>query len=176
MKLKLSKKFGTGVIVFLIMAFFIPAIAGAFPPGNSMQGSGFHSKGRHRSVLGIWRNQEMVKKLGITAEQVKQLKDADFTSREKCLALEEKADTLRLKMDKAFSDDVVDNTEVLALAQKISDVRGKLFVHNIESRLALGKILNADQIKKLKLYGMCERRKHQRPRGDEDFRRHLIEK
>jgi len=57
------------------MAFFIPAIAGAFPPGNSMQGSRFHSKGRHRSVLGIWRNPEMVKKLGITAEQVKQLKN-----------------------------------------------------------------------------------------------------
>ena len=176
MKLKLSKKFGTGVIVLLIMAFFIPAIAGAFPPGNSMQGRRFHSEGRHRSVLGIWRNPEMVKKLGITAAQVKQLKNADFTSREKCLALKEQADMLRLKMDKAFSNDTVDNTAVLAVANKISEVRGKLFVRNIESRLSLGKILNADQIKKLKQYGMCERRKHQRLRGNENFRRHLIEK
>lgn len=163
MKSKLSKKFGTGIIVLLITICFIPAFAGAFAPGDGKHDKGFDRKDRHRPVLGIWRDPQMVQKLGLTAEQVKKVRDADFAFREKHLALKAQLDNLGLQLDKAFSDDVVDNTAVLALAQKISDVRGKLFVQNIESRLALGKILNADQIKKLKLYGMHQRRKHPGP-------------
>jgi len=176
MKSKLSKKFGTGVIVLLITVCFIPAFAGAFAPGEGRQDMRFEKRGHHRSALGIWRNPRMVQKLGLTAEQVKQLRDADFTFREKRLGLKEQLDGLRLQMDKAFSDDVVDNTAVLALAQKISDVRGKLFVQNIESRLALGKILNADQIKKLKLYGMHQRRGRPGPWKEQMAGRHWIER
>ena len=158
MNSKLSEKFGTGVIVLLITVCFIPAMAGAFAPEDGRQDKGFVRKDHHRPALGIWRDPQMVQKLGLTAEQVKQLRDADFTFREKHLALKAQLDSLRLQMDKAFTDDVVDDTAVLSLAEKISDVKGKMFIQKIEARLEVGKPLNVDQIKKLKLYDMCPKK------------------
>ena len=154
MNWKLSKTFGTGVMVLLITACFIPGIAGAFASGDGKYDKGFDRKERHRPALGIWRDPQMVQKLGLAAEQVKQLRDADFTFRERRLGLKALLDSLRLQMDKAFTDDVIDDTAVLSLAQKIADVKGKMFIQKIEARLAVGKLLNADQINKLKLYDM----------------------
>ena len=154
MNSKLGKKLGTGVVVLLITVCFIPAVAGAFAPGDERQGKGFNRKDRHRPALGIWRDPQMVQKLGLTAEQVKQLRAEDFTFREKRLQLKAQLDGLRLQMDKAFSNDVVDDKAVLSLAEKISDVKGKMFIQKIEARLAVGKLLNADQINKLKQYEM----------------------
>jgi Spy/CpxP family protein refolding chaperone len=162
MNRKFSKKISTGVMALLITVCFIPAIAGAFAPGDGRQDSGFHGKGHHRPALGIWRDSQMAQKLRLTQEQVKQIRDADFSFREKRLALKAQLDGLRLQMDKAFSEDIVDDTVVLSSAEKISGVEGKMFVQKIKARLALGKILNADQTKKLKLYGMNETRKGQR--------------
>ncbi len=125
MNSKLSKKFGTGVMVLLITVCFIPAMAGAFAAGDGRQDKGFDRKDHHRPALGIWRNPQMVQELELTTEQVKQLRDADFTFREKRLALKAQLDSLRLQMDKAFSDDIVDDTAILSLAEKISDVKGK---------------------------------------------------
>jgi len=163
MKRKFRKKIGTGVMALLITVCFIPAMAGAFAPGDGRPDSGFHRKGPHRPALGIWRDSQMVQKLGLTQEQVKQIRDADLSFLEKRLALKAQLDSLRLQMDKAFSEDVVDDTVVLSSAEKISGVGGKMFVQEIQARLALGKILNADQIKKLKLYDMNETRKGPRP-------------
>lgn len=154
MNSRLSKKLGTGVVVLLITVCFIPAMAGALAPGDGKHDKGIDRKDRHRPALGIWRDPQMVQKLGLTAEQVKQVRDADFTFREKRLQLKAQLDSLRLQMDKAFSDDIVEDKAVLSLAEKISDVKGKMFIQKIEARLAVGKILNADQINKLKLYNM----------------------
>lgn len=166
MNSKFGKKIGTGVIILLITVCFAPALAGAITPGDHWQGRGFHMKDHHRPILGIWRNPKLVQDLGLAAEQVKQLKDADFASREKRLALKAQLDGFHLQMDKALSNDVVDDTAVLSLAKKISDVRGKLFVQKIEVRLTLGKILNADQIKKL--HDM-----HPERRGPRDIVKHF---
>ncbi len=168
MKTKLSKNIAPGVIVLLLTVCCIPAIAGAFAPGDGRQDKGFDRKDHRRPALGIWRDPQMVQKLGLTTEQVKQLRDADFTFREKRLALKGQLDSVHLKMDKAFSDDIVDDAVVLALAEKISDVKGKMFVQKIEARLAVGKILNADQIKKLKLYDM-----HQKKQGRRQSEKHI---
>mgnify|MGYP003702811113 CR=1 FL=1 len=154
MNSKLSKKFGMIAIILLISVCFIPAIAGAFAPEDGKQDKEFDRKDHHRPALGIWRDPQMIQELELTKEQVKQLRDADFAFREKRLALKAQLDSLRLQMDKAFSDDVVDDTALLTLAEKISDVKGKMFIQTIETRLAVGKLLNADQIKKLKLYDM----------------------
>ena len=158
MNSKLGKKFGTAAIVLLITVCFTPVIAGAFVPGDGKHDKGFDRKDQHRPVLGIWRDPQMIQKLGLTAEQVKQLRDADFGFREKCLDLKAHLDSLRLQMDKAFTDDVIDDAAVLSLAEKISDVKGKLFIQKIEARLVVGKLLNADQIKNLKLYDMYPRK------------------
>ena len=147
---KLSKKIGIGVMALLITSYFIPAVAGAFVPGDGRQDKRIERKSHHRSALGIWRSPQMVKDLGLTAEQVKQVKDADFSFREKRLALKAQLGSLRLKMDKAFSDEVVNETDILELAQTMSDLKGQLFVQKIEARLAVGRLLNAEQIEKIK--------------------------
>ncbi len=159
MNSRLGKKIGTGIMAFLFAICFIPAISGAFAPGDGKQGGGFHGEGHHGPALGIWRDSQMVQKLGLTQDQVKQIRDADFSFRERQLVLKAQLDGLRLQMDKAFSQDVVDDTAVLKTAQTISDVEGKLFVGKIEALLTLGKILNADQMKKLKLYDMYQKKK-----------------
>lgn len=176
MNLKLGKKISTGLMALLITVCFIPAIAGAFAPGDGRQDSGLHGKGHHRPALGIWRDPQMIQELGLTEAQVKQVRDADFSFREKRMALKAQLDSLRLQMDKAFSEDVVDDTVVLSSAEKISGVEGKMFVQEIQARLALGKILNADQIKKLKLYDMNETRKGPRPDKKSIFQNRSIER
>ncbi len=176
MNSKLSKKFGTGVMVLLITVCFIPAMAGAFAAGDGRQDKGFDRKDHHRPALGIWRNPQMVQELELTTEQVKQLRDADFTFREKRLALKAQLDSLRLQMDKAFSDDLVDDKTVLSLAETVSDVKGKLFIQKIEARLAVGKLLNADQINKLKLYDMHPKKQSRKHGKKQISARHSIEK
>ena len=154
MNLKLSKKLVTGVAVLLITLCFIPATAGAFASEDGKHDKGFDRKDRHRPALGIWRDPQMVQKLELTAEQVKQVRNVDFTFREKRLELKAQLDSLRLQMDKAFTEYVIDDTAVLSLAEKITDVKGKLFIQKIEARLAVGRLLNADQVNKMKLYDM----------------------
>ncbi len=163
MNSKLSKKFDMVAIILLISVCFIPAIAGAFAPGDGRQDKAFDRKDHRRPALGIWRNPQMVQQLELTTEQIKQLRDADFTLREKRLALKAQLDSLRLQIDKAFSDDIVDNAAIFSLAEKISDVKGKLFVQKIEARLAVGKLLNADQIKKLELLDRCQKKQGRKP-------------
>jgi len=157
MNSRFSKRLGAGVMVLLTAVCFIPAVAGAAASGDGRQDRGFGGKGCHRPALGLWRDPQMVQELNLTEDQVKQVRDADFTFREKRLALKAQLQGLRLEMEKAFSDNPIDDAAVLSTAEKISDVRGKLFLQAIESRLSVRKLLNADQIKKLRLHAMQQK-------------------
>jgi len=157
MNSNLRQKFFTGAMVLLITAFFIPTFAGAFTPGNHKSDRGFGMKRHHMSPLGIWQNPKMIQELGLTDQQIKGLREADFAHREKRLQLKSKLDGLHLEMQKLFSADSVNEAAVLQIAQKISDQKGKLFVRKIESRLAVRKLLTEEQLKKLNRF---------------DFRRH----
>ena len=158
-------------MVLLITVFFIPAFAGAFTPGDCKPDKRFGMKRHHMSPLGIWRNPKMVQELGLTDEQVKGLREADFAHREKRLQLKSKLDGLHLEMEKLFSADPVNESEILQLAKKISDLKGKLFVRRIESRLAVGKLLTADQLKKLKMFDLHHHAKEGKMHGNEKHRR-----
>ena len=175
MNSNLRQKFFTGAMVLLVTVFFIPAFAGAFTPGNCTPHKGFGMKRHHVSPLGIWRNPKMVQELGLTDEQVKGIREADFAHREKRLQLKSKLDGLHLQMEKLFSADPVDEPDVLKLAQKISDLKGKLFVRKIESRLAVGKLLNADQLKKLEVFDLHHHSKQGKKHGKRKHCRNLSE-
>lgn len=159
MKSKLNQKLSTSVIVLLIITFFIPVLALAGTPGEHRQGKELKMMGHHGPSLDIWRNPKIVQELELTENQLKQIKDTDFAFREKHLVLRSKLDSFHLQLDKAFSNDRVDDAAILKIAQAVSDVESKLFVQNVESRLALGKILTADQIKKMSLYTIQPKRK-----------------
>ena len=171
MNSNLRQKFFTGAMVLLITVFFIPAFAGAFTPGDCKPDKRFGMKRHHMSPLGIWRNPKMVQELGLTDEQVKGLREADFAHREKRLQLKSKLDGLHLEMEKLFSADPVNESDILQLAQKISDLKGKLFVRKIEARLAVGKLLTADQLKKLKMFDLHHHAKEGKMHGNKKHRR-----
>jgi len=152
MNSNLRQKLLTGAMVLLVTVFVIPGFAGAFTQGQCRPEKGFGMKKRHMSPLGIWQNPKMVQELGLTDKQVEGLKKADFAHREKCLELKSKLDVLHLELEKLFADESVDEAKVLQVAQKISDLKGKLFVQRIESRLAVAKLLTADQVSKLKMF------------------------
>jgi Spy/CpxP family protein refolding chaperone len=146
---------GSRIMVLVLAAFFmaagfLPAMAGGYATKASWQKGGMERSRHHRPVLGLWQDPEMVQQLELTEQQVKKLRDADFTSREKRLELKARLDRLHLEMDKAFSAEAVDQEAVLQLAENIAEARGSLFIQDVESRLAIGKILNADQMDKLK--------------------------
>ena len=101
------------------------------------------------SPFGIWHNSQAVKNLGLSADQVKQLKEAEFASREKQLPLQAELDSLRLKMDQAFAAEPVDEKTVVDLTEKISAVKGKLAVQRTEDKLAMKKIFTPDQLDKM---------------------------
>lgn len=154
-----EKKGSPYVIILLIAAIFLalgylPAMAGGLEPFGRKHGKGLGGPGHHRPALGIWQNQQIVETLELTDEQVTQLKEADFAAQEKRLELKAHLDRSRLEMQKAFSDDSVDDSAVLQIAEKIADLQGELFVQNVASRLTLGKILSTDQIDKLKQHVM----------------------
>jgi len=173
MNSNLRQKLFTGAMVLLVTVFFIPAFAGAFTPGSCTPDKGFGMKKHHGSLLGIWQNPKMVQELGLTDEQVTGLREADFAHREKRLQLKSKLDGLHLEMEKLFSADSVDEAKVLQLAQKISELKGKLFIRKIESRLALGKLLTEDQLKKLKMFDLHNHAKHGKKHRSEKHRRAL---
>jgi Spy/CpxP family protein refolding chaperone len=171
MNSNLRQKLFTGAMVLLVTVFFIPAFAGAFTSGSCTPDKGFGMKKHHGSLLGIWQNPKMVQELGLTDEQVKGLRQADFAHREKQLQLKSKLDGLHLEMEKLFSADPVNESDILQLAQKISDLKGKLFIQRIESRLALGKLLTADQLKKLKIFDLHHPAAHGKMHGNEKHRK-----
>lgn len=113
----------------------------------------------------------MIRNLELTKEQIQQLRDADFAHREKHLALRSELDKLRLQMEMAFSNPVVDQKVILQLAQKTADVNGKMFVQKIEARLGLDSVLSADQIQKLKQLPMSQKR-----RGPKAGKPHHVER
>jgi Spy/CpxP family protein refolding chaperone len=154
MKTATSKKIGTVLMAILLSAALIPSAADACRGGKGGRGGGSGygmdcgMKGGRGggSHFGIWQNSQAVKNLGLSAEQVKQLKEADFATREKELPLRAELDSLRLKMDQAFAAEPVDEKAVVELTEKISAVKGKLAVQRTEAKLAMKKILTPEQL------------------------------
>jgi Spy/CpxP family protein refolding chaperone len=62
-------------------------------------------------------------------------------------------------MDKAFTNEPVDQAVVRQTADKMAEVKGRMFVEKTEARLALQDILTAEQIDKLQQYRKDDYRK-----------------
>lgn len=155
MSATIHKKIGTGIMAVLLAAAIVPSIAEACRGGRGGRGGGqgmgmdCGMKGGG-AAFGIWQNPQTAQDLGLSAEQVKKLKEADFASREKQLPLFGELDSLRLKMDQAFAAEPVDEKAVMDLTEKISAVKANLAAQRTEERLAMSKILTPEQMGKMK--------------------------
>lgn len=148
MKSNCGKWSGIWAIIFLLQTLFIPGDSMAMPPGEepppirAMGPVGF-------PPLSFWRNDKIIETLKVTDDQGLKLKDADFSYREKKLALRAQLDQLHLKLEKAFSVPPPNKDTVMELAGKIADLQGKHFILDMEYRVTVDSILTPDQLKKL---------------------------
>ena len=155
MKTRLNKKITTAVLATLLTVSLIPMTSHACRKGGGGQGAGSGcamkggQKWKQGSSLGIWRNAQLVQSLGLNDEQVHKLKEADFTAREKQQTLRAELDSLRLKMDHAFSADKVDEDAVRNLSKKIAASKGQMIEQRTENRLTLQSLLTPEQLTKL---------------------------
>lgn len=122
--------------------------------GGQGQGKGCAMKGGQNSRhfgggLGLWKNALAAKDLGLSADQVSKLKDADFAAREKIQALRAEMDSLRLKMEQAFAADKVNEDAIHKLSKKVAAVKGQMIEQRTETRLTLRKLLTPEQHDKL---------------------------
>ncbi len=155
MKKRLNKKIATAVLAGLLTISFLPMTVNACRRGGGQgQGSGCAMKGGQNGkhfggALGVWKNAQAVKDLGLSADQVGKLKDADFAAREKQLALRAEMDNLHLKMEQLFSADTVDEDAVRKLSKKIAIIKGQMIEQRTETRLILRKLFTPEQHDKL---------------------------
>ena len=156
MHMTTGKKKITCAALLLAAVLLLPAFAGAYNHGGGRgQGDGYHGGKQGRGgICRLWRNPDAVEKLGLTDEQVKGLRDADFAFREKQEELRAKMGRVRLGLDRAFSADSVDENTVRQLTKEMAGLKGEMHIQRMESRLAAQKLLNADQLKKVRAWRM----------------------
>lgn len=179
MNAKLRAGTATGVmapliVVVVIAVTAVTALAKEIPvPQDAWQEKRIDRPRQSAQTLGIWRNPQLVEKLALTDEQVGQLREADFSAREEHLEARAAFNRLRLQMDKAFSQNSIDQAAVRQLARQMADVKGRLLVQGVESRLAVSRILNTDQLSMLRQHAMQQG--DQGPKGGNKCgsRRHL---
>jgi len=157
MKTLLNKKIATAVLAGLLTVSFLPMTANACRRGGGQgQGGGCAMNGGQNGKqfggsLGVWRNAQSVKDLGLSTDQVSKLKEADFAAREKQQTLRAEMDSLYLKMDQFFSADTVDEDAVRNLSKKIAIVKGQMIEQRTEARLILQKLFTPEQLDKLNI-------------------------
>lgn len=156
-------KIWAGAMVLFAVLFSILTHAGAFMPGNRGPDKPCGMRPHPMSPSAFWQDPKVAQDLGLTDEQVRQLRDTDFLFKERHLELKAKLDRLHLQMEKAASEETVDETAVRETAQKVADLIGKLFVQDFESHLATEKILSSEQRKKMKMLELGERPKGMGP-------------
>ncbi|WP_446009015.1 Spy/CpxP family protein refolding chaperone [Candidatus Electrothrix sp.] len=152
---RLNKKIATAVLVGLLTVSIIPMTANACRRGGGGgQGGGCAMKGGQNGknfggALGVWRNAQAVKDLGLNADQVGKLKNADFAAREKQQDLRAEMSRLHLKMDQEFSADKVNDDAVRKLSKQLAAVKGKMIEQRTETRLVLQNLLTPEQLDKI---------------------------
>ncbi len=151
MTTSIKKNILRGSIFLLIGIFLIPAMASAFRqgPGKPERGIGMPMKTMQWSSFKIWNNPKLVEDLGLSDDQISKLKDADFAMKEKHIELRSQLNRLSLDMERAFAEQVVNDSEVLELANKMSEIRNQLFMDRVETGLKMKKILTDEQFEKL---------------------------
>lgn len=155
MKTRFNKKIATAVLAGMLTISLIPMTANACRKGGGGQGGGCGMKGgkngKHFSgFLSIWKNSQLTQELGLSDDQIDNLKNADFAAREKYQTLRADMDSLHLKMEQAFASDKVDEAAVRELSQKIAALKGKMIEQRVETRLIVQQLLTPEQRDKAK--------------------------
>lgn len=147
----LKQKLLAVTTMIVILTFSMPAVAGYGGKGHNQCNKDFGQKRHHMRYSLLWNDPDVAREMGLSDEQVKGIKDTDFSFREKHLEQKAELERYRLELEKAFSSEPVEKSAVMKSAQKITDSRGKMFIQEIEFRFDVEKLLTPDQVKKLNM-------------------------
>jgi Spy/CpxP family protein refolding chaperone len=163
MDLNHRPKIWAGAMVLFAVIFSASTHAGAFMPGDRGPDKPYGMRPHPMSPSAFWQDPKVAQDLGLSDEQVRQLRDADFIFMERHLELKAQLDRVHLQMEKAFSLETINEAAVRETAQEIADLLGKVFIQDVESHLATKKILSSEQRKKMKMLELGERPKGMGP-------------
>ena len=145
------------VLVFLTMVAGMSFAQGRTPappmagPGHEMRGGGeFRRMGPEMGGRGAWwKNSEIAKELNLTDAQQKQLEKTFLDYRMKLVDLNANLDRQELKLEPLISADTLDENAVSQQLDQVVAARGRLEKSNAMMHVAMRKVLNQEQWKKL---------------------------
>jgi protein CpxP len=122
-------------------------------PGGEMQGGPRQSPGGK-----WWDNPEMVKRLGITADQQKKMDDVFQQSRLKLIDLSATLEKEEVMMEGLLKGPQLDDARILPAVDRIAQARAELEKANARLMLAIRHVLTPEQWEKLNEQGPMPRR------------------
>ncbi len=96
-----------------------------------------------------WNNPEMVQKLGLTADQQKRMDDIFQQNRLKLIDLNATVQKEEVIMEPLVASDQPDEARIVAQIDRVAQARAELEKVNARFLLAIRRVLNAEQWKKL---------------------------
>ncbi|MCS6985717.1 MAG: periplasmic heavy metal sensor [Leptospiraceae bacterium] len=110
---------------------------------------------------GAWLDIEVLqKKLQLSEEQVKKLKEVNNRFHEKALHLHKSLRNLKKQMDEILESDVIDRAKAQMVVTDIHEKKKELHLLRLDHRLAIEELLNAEQKSKFRSYLKERWRKH----------------
>src|SRR3954452_6761926 len=167
-------------LIFLTMVAGVSVAQDRMPGPPPMGGPGHEMREGHGGFQRMgppgmgghgawWKNSEIAKELNLTDAQQKQLEKTFLDHRMKLIDLNADLERQELKLEPLISADNVDENAVSQQLDQVVAARGRLEKSNAMMHVAMRKVLNQEQWKKLQ--GMHKMRMHG-PGGDRMFMRH----
>lgn len=120
-----------------------------------------------------WRNEQIIKEIGLTDEQQKTLEKNFFEHLEKAIDLKAKVEKEELKLRELLDQDKLNEKEILNQVDKLLDARKGMEKARAELFLKVRMILQPDQWNKIK---MKFQNKMKRMREERRMHRFLLDK
>jgi len=106
-----------------------------------------------RGRVHFWERPEIVEDLGITEEQVVELKTQWYESARVRSAIRARLEIVELELEQLMDGGDPDEEAVLTKVREVAEVRAELFQNHVMEQLALKKILTPEQERKLGVWG-----------------------
>ena len=144
--------------LFMSLALWLPCLAGAQMPHGAPHPPG--------PDLGKWwKNSEIVRELGLSDAQIKQMEQTFLEQRLKLIDLRAELEKQEVRLQPLIEADQPDETKVSAQIDQVLAARGRLEKANAMMMLAIRRVLSAEQWKKLQTIQHGREQMHQRMMG-----------
>lgn len=105
--------------------------------------------GRRLDLGAWWKNSHLVREIGLTEQQVKQIEQTFFDHRLKLIDLKAAVEREETRLQPLIEADQVNEAQVSAQIDKVLAARGALEKANVLMMLSIRKVLTVEQWKKL---------------------------